>query len=87
MTVPHPIPYQGSKRNIAPDILRYIPANVHTFHEPFAGSAAVSLAAAARGLAEHYWLNDLNKPLVDLWSMIINSPDEIAQQYEALWKK
>lgn len=87
MTVPHPIPYQGSKRNIAPDILRYVPAKVHTFHEPFAGSAAVSLAAAARGLAEHYWLNDLNKPLVDLWAMIINSPDEIAQQYEALWKK
>ncbi len=85
MTVPHPIPYQGSKRNIATDILRYVPAKVHTFHEPFAGSAAVSLAAAARGLAEHYWLNDLNKPLVDLWSMIINSPDEIAQQYETLW--
>jgi len=85
MTVPHPIPYQGSKRNIAPDILRYVPSKAHTFHEPFAGSAAVSLAAAARGLAEQYWLNDLNKPLVELWSMIINSPDEIAQQYEALW--
>ncbi|NCO32753.1 MAG: hypothetical protein GW893_02625 [Armatimonadetes bacterium] len=74
MTVPHPIPYQGSKRNIAPDILGYFPPKVHALHEPFAGSAAVSLAAAARGLAEQYWLNDLNKPLMDLWATISTLP-------------
>lgn len=87
MRVPHPIPYQGSKRSIAPEILRYFPDQVSTLHEPFAGSAAISLAAAARGLARKYWLNDLNKPLMDLWRVIINHPDRIAKQYKVLWEE
>lgn len=87
MRVPHPIPYQGSKRNIAPEILRYFPDRIQILHEPFAGSAAISLAAAAKGIAQKYWLNDLNKPLMDLWRMIINHPETIAQQYKVLWEK
>ncbi len=35
--VPHPIPYQGSKRNLAPAILGYLPERVGTQIEPFAG--------------------------------------------------
>jgi len=85
MKVPHPIPYQGSKRNIAPEILRYFPDNIDVLHEPFAGSAALTLAAAAHGMAKKYWLNDLNKPLIDLWDRIINRPKEISAQYEKLW--
>ena len=46
MNVPHPIPYQGSKRGIARLILKYFPDDVDTLIEPFAGSAAVSLAVA-----------------------------------------
>lgn len=71
--VPHPIPYQGSKRNLASAILRYFPATVETLHEPFAGSAAISLAAAAKGKANWFHINDLNKPLIDLWQEIVNS--------------
>ncbi|NLN02476.1 MAG: hypothetical protein GX174_11310 [Lentisphaerae bacterium] len=73
MNVPHPIPYQGSKRNLASAILRYFPATVETLHEPFAGSAAISLAAAAKGKANWFHINDLNKPLIDLWQEIVNS--------------
>lgn len=86
MKVPHPIPYQGSKRNLAPAILGYFPERVGTLIEPFAGSAALTLAAAARGLAGRYVINDLNKPLVDLWLAIIESPDKLARQYETLWR-
>jgi DNA adenine methylase len=86
MNVPHPIPYQGSKRNLASDILRYFPAHVETLHEPFAGSAAISLAAAADERASRFHINDLNKPLIDLWRDIINTPDKLAKEYEALWR-
>ena len=86
MNVPHPIPYQGSKRNLANDILRYFPAHVETLHEPFAGSAAISLAAAADERANRFHINDLNKPLIDLWRDIINTPDKLAKEYEALWR-
>lgn len=87
MNVPHPIPYQGSKRNLANEILRYFPAKVQTLHEPFAGSAAISLAAAAYKRASLFHLNDLNKPLVDLWRAIVTTPDKLAKEYDILWHK
>ena len=86
LKIPHPIPYQGSKRNLATDILRYFPERVMTLIEPFAGSAAITLAAAARGLAVRYVINDLNEPLVGLWRAIVDSPEKLAQQYESLWR-
>lgn len=85
MTVPHPIPYQGSKRNLADDILRYFPVTVETLHEPFAGSAAISLAAASQKKAKRFHINDLNKPLIDLWQAIVNTPEKLAKEYETLW--
>lgn len=83
--LPHPIPYQGSKRNLAPDILRYFPEHIAALYEPFAGSAAITIAAAEAGLAERFFINDLNKPLVDLWGQIINAPEQLAAKYEKLW--
>jgi len=86
-TVPHPIPYQGSKRNLAAEILRYFPPKFATLYEPFAGSAAITVTAAVNELGDHYHINDLNKPLMDLWRAIIETPQEIASQYENLWHK
>lgn len=54
--------------------------------EPFCGSAAVSIAAAARGRAKEFWLNDFNKPLAELLTLMINSPKELAKFYEELWR-
>jgi DNA adenine methylase len=85
--IPHPIPYQGSKRNLAPDILRYFPENIDILYEPFAGSAAMTIAAAEAGLAKSFFINDLNKPLVDLWHEIINRPAQLATKYENLWNE
>ena len=87
MKVVQPFPYQGSKRNLASAILGFFPEGVGTLIEPFAGSAAITLAAAAAALAESFLINDFNKPLVELWRAIINSPDKLARQYESLWRK
>lgn len=87
MRVPHPIPYQGSKRGIAEAILAYFPQRVERLVEPFAGSAAVTLAAAALYRAERFWLNDLNEPLMRLWEAIIHRPAQIAEDYEHLWRE
>lgn len=83
--IPHPIPYQGSKRNLAPDILRYFPGEIDVLYEPFAGSAAITIASAEADLAQRFHINDLNKPLIDLWEEIINVPDQLAKKYEKLW--
>jgi DNA adenine methylase len=84
--VPHPIPYQGSKRGLARTIISYFPQDAERLVEPFAGSAAVSLAAAYYGKAKRFLLNDLNKALVNLWDEIINKPEEIASAYRELWQ-
>lgn len=85
--VPQPIPYQGSKRQIAPHILRHFPATVSRLVEPFAGSAAMSIALAARRRADSFWINDGHSPLIKLWREIIRRPDELADQYTLLWNE
>lgn len=87
MRIPHPIPYQGSKRGIAEAILAYFPQHVTRLVEPFAGSAAVTIAAAACYRADRFWLNDLNEPLMRLWDAIIHRPEQLAEAYENLWKE
>jgi DNA adenine methylase len=87
MKTPHPMPYQGSKRALASQIGRYIPADTARIVEPFCGSAAVSMYALTRHHATSAWLNDLNTALVDLWKEIVLFPDKIAAGYEALWNK
>jgi DNA adenine methylase len=87
MKTPQPFPYQGSKRNLAAAILRYFPKGVGTLIEPFAGSAAIIIAAAASNLAETFTINDFNQPLIKLWSEIINSPEKLARRYESLWRE
>ncbi len=84
-TVPQPIPYQGSKRGIAARILEYFPEQVDRLVEPFTGSAALSLAVASRQGARRFWLNDAHKPLMDLWTAIIEMPEELAESYRVLW--
>lgn len=87
MKTPHPIQYQGSKRGLASIILRYLPVKFPRLIEPFAGTAAISIACAARGKADFYWINDLNKPLAELLGLIINRPAEIADYYETIWNQ
>ncbi len=84
--MPQPIPYQGSKRIIAQQILRNFPKQIDTLIEPFAGSGAISVAAAYHRKANRFLLNDLNEPLMDLLEVIINNPHKIADEYEILWK-
>lgn len=83
---PHPIPYQGSKRRLAAAILGHAPRRVRRLIEPFAGSAAVSLAAARRDLAARYCIADRLGALAELWRAILDRPGATADGYERLWR-
>ena len=84
LNIPHPFPYQGSKRGIARCILQHFPSSVRCLIEPFCGSGAISIAAAAHGLAKQFWLNDLNKPLMELWREILERPNELVISFAVL---
>jgi len=87
-SVPHPIPYQGSKRRLASAILSHIPENRYTrLVEPFAGSSAVTLAAASRNMFASYVINDALEPLIELWNKVIQDPTEVAINYSTLWHR
>jgi DNA adenine methylase len=86
MIIPQPFQYQGSKRGLASLILQQFPENVERLVEPFCGSSALSVAAAARSRAKEFWINDFNKPLAELLALMINSPKELAESYEDLWR-
>ena len=83
--IPHPFPYQGSKRGIARHILPYIPKDSESLIEPFCGSAAISIAAAAHGLVGNFLLNDIDASLMRLWSWILDRPSQLGKAYEGLW--
>jgi DNA adenine methylase len=85
MKLPHPIPYQGSKRNLADKILPYFPQKINRLIEPFAGSAAITVASAYYCKANHYVINDINEPLMKLWDKIVNHPEELINEYHHIW--
>ena len=87
MRLPHPIPYQGSKRWIAKSLLHFFPKRIGTLFEPFAGSAAVTLAASHCESASSFQLSDINAPLMTLWNAIIESPESLVNDYERLWQQ
>lgn len=85
MKLPHPIPYQGSKRNLADQILRLFPEHFNSLIEPFAGSAAITIASAYYFKANSFIINDINEPLINLLDTIINNPKSIIKSYHDIW--
>ena len=84
---PHPIPYQGSKRLLAPAILSFIRKDDFTrLIEPFARSAAITLAAAKRNLFAEYVIADVLRPLTGIWHAVVDNPGKLSEDYRRLWK-
>ncbi len=83
---PHPIPYQGSKRCLAPRILATLNGSTYQrLYEPFAGSAALTIAASIANVADEYVIGDILEPLIGIWQRIVTSPDSLVEAYEKLW--
>lgn len=84
---PHVIPYQGSKRKLASDILSYMDFQIDTLYEPFVGSGAITLAVAANNKAKRFVVADKLEPLAELWKLIVNEPDRLIEEYSKLWNE
>ncbi|MCQ2348421.1 MAG: DNA adenine methylase [Paludibacteraceae bacterium] len=84
---PHIVQYQGSKRNLAPQILQYFPRKFARLIEPFAGMAAITIAVSKQRRAGHYHLNDLNEPLVNVLKESITNPQQLIEDYTRVWSE
>lgn len=83
---PHPVPYQGSKRVLAPRIGAHVPRDVEVWFEPFAGSAAMTIWALEACVARRYVIADVLAPMAQLWQAIIDAPATTAQRYGEIWR-
>lgn len=84
--LPHPVPYQGSKRLLAPRIGTYVPRDIETWFEPFVGSAAMTIWALDARVARRYVIADVLAPIAELWRLIIDAPDATAKRYRKIWE-
>lgn len=84
--LPHPIPYQGSKRKLAPVIANYLPEQIAVFYEPFCGSAAMTIYAAHKHMARRFVIADSLAPIVELQRAVVEQPAETAKHYRAIWE-
>lgn len=86
-TTPHIVQYQGSKRNLAPRILQYLPHRFERLIEPFAGMAAITIAVSRQNRAKHYLLNDINEPLISVLRESIENPSQLIKDYTKVWSE
>lgn len=86
MRLPHAIPYQGSKRSLAPLIAQYYPKDIDVHYEPFAGSGAMTIYAASHNLAKYFVLSDSFVTIVELHRSIIEHPLKVSAQYKSIWE-
>ena len=84
---PHIVQYQGSKRNLAPQILQYIPKKFNRLTEPFAGMAAITIAVAKQRRADYYLLNDMHGHLVNVLKECITHPQRLIDEYTRVWSE
>ncbi len=74
--------YPGSKLKHVKVLLDFVPESVEHFVEPFAGTAAMSLAVARRQPLKSLWLNDFDYGMAALWASIYRKPHELSALVE-----
>jgi DNA adenine methylase len=74
--VPSLIKWTGSKRSLAPKIMEFRP-NYKRYFEPFLGGGSMLYLAATSGSVA----SDVYKPLIELWKLIQNDPNQVIDNY------
>lgn len=75
--------WAGGKRRLVPYLAQFIPLPAQRLVEPFAGSAALSLALAAS--VESLWLNDLNPELINVFRQLKEHPSRLIDRTKDLF--
>jgi DNA adenine methylase len=71
----------GNKHRFARQIVDHFPEGFNTYREPFLGSGAVlGTLAPVKAIA-----SDNFKPLIEIWKMLRNYPEQLKQCYEERW--
>ncbi len=69
------VKWVGGKRQLLPEIKKYVPKNFNTYFEPFVGGGAVLFELQPNQAV----VNDINKELINVYSVIQNNVDELIE--------
>lgn len=69
--------WAGGKRQLLPQLRRFVPARFGTYHEPFLGSAALFFDLWSRGRLHAARLSDTNAALVGCYDVVRRDPDAL----------
>lgn len=67
------VKWVGGKRQLLPEIKKYFPKKFNTYFEPFVGGGAVLFELQPKNAI----VNDINKELINLYSVIQNNVEEL----------
>lgn len=82
------IKWIGSKRRLAPEILRRFPTKIKTYWEPFVGSGAVLWELLGSKIeVQRIRCSDACEPLIGIWNLIKDDPKRLSESYRSLWRK
>lgn len=63
----------GGKRQLLPEIRKYIPKNITTYYEPFVGGGAVLFDIQPR----KFIINDINNELINMYKVVKDNVEEL----------
>lgn len=75
-----PLRWAGSKRKSLSVLQRYVPADITTYIEPFAGSACLAFTLDQCGII----LGDINPRLIEFYKFLRDAPKQLYAAYSAL---
>lgn len=67
--------WAGGKRQLLPEIKKYIPQKINTYYEPFVGAGAVLFDLQPKKAV----INDINGDLINTYNVIKNNIDELIE--------
>lgn len=68
--------WAGGKRQLLPEIRKYIPKEINTYYEPFIGAGAVVLDLQPKKAV----INDINIELVNVYTIVKNNLEELIEE-------
>lgn len=69
--------WAGGKSQLLPDLLRHMPAQYGSYHEPFVGGAALFFELASQRRLTASYLSDINPALVDVYLALRDCVDDV----------
>lgn len=72
--------WAGGKRQLLPELMKRVPTNFGSYHEPFVGGGALYFELSAQNRISTAFLSDINSSLIDVYKALQEHVDEVIEE-------